>query len=325
MSCVNPNLINATVLPSGEVRYTFRGAGLYRVDEVSSPAELANSGSYNFLAPCGKCPGCRMDRAKEWCDRLCLEYYDNDCRAVFLTLTYNNDNLPIYNTPDGYYSTLDKSDWQAFMKRLRNRFSSKIRFFACGEYGPTTHRPHYHAIIFGITLSDLGELDPVGSNEFGQPYFSSSVISDCWTAGYHTASPVDYLCIRYVARYNLKKFAATIDSDDFVWTDPEFTLMSRRPGIGYLKIADYLQKGITSVSVPFASGPQVIDIPTKAIRSFLTTSPGDFLSGLLYNRSLSCYNNLRSELDITGLSGDVYFNRLSDRYNKSINIHRRTV
>lgn len=326
MSCINPNLIRATLLPSGEVRYMFSGAGLYRTDEISSPADLATNGSYSFLAPCGKCPGCRLDRAKEWSDRLCLEYYDNDCKAVFLTLTYNNDNLPIYNTPDGYCNTLDKRDWQDFMKRLRNRFSARLRFFACGEYGPSTHRPHYHAIIFGITLSDLGSLDQVGSNEFGQAYYSSSVIGNCWSSGFHTVSDVDYLCIRYVARYNLKKFASTLDNDiDFTWSDPEFTLMSRRPGIGYLKLSDYLEQGVTSISVPFASGPQIIAIPTKAIRRFLPNFSEDFLDGLLYNRSLSCYNHLRSELASTGLSGDAYFRRLSDRYSKSIEIHRRSI
>lgn len=302
----------------------FCGAGVYRTNEVSSPADLATNGSYSFLAPCGKCSGCRLDRAKAWCDRLCLEYYDNDCKAVFLTLTYDNDNLPIYNTPDGYYSTLDKRDWQLFLKRLRSKTSSRLRFFACGEYGPTTHRPHYHAIIFGVTLQELGELDPVGSNEFGQPYFSSSLIRSCWSSGYHTVSNVDYLCIRYVARYNLKKFAFSFDSD-FTWSDPEFTLMSRRPGIGYLRLRDYLDQGVTSVSVPFASGPKIIPLPTQAIRPFLSSFSDTFLDNLLYNRSLSCYNKLRSELTFTGLSGDEYFHRMSDRYSKSIQIHRRTV
>ena len=29
----------------------------------------------------------------------------------------------------------------------------KIRYFACGEYGDRTARPHYHAIVFGLSLS----------------------------------------------------------------------------------------------------------------------------------------------------------------------------
>ena len=44
----------------------------------------------------------------------------------FVTLTYNDDNLP----PD---LSLDKRAFQLFMKRLRKRVKVPIRFFACGE------------------------------------------------------------------------------------------------------------------------------------------------------------------------------------------------
>lgn len=36
------------------------------------------------------------------------------------------------------------------MKRLRKYLEPvKVRFFACGEYGDNTYRPHYHLILFG--------------------------------------------------------------------------------------------------------------------------------------------------------------------------------
>lgn len=49
-------------------------------------------------------------------------------------------------------STLRYTDVQKFLKRLR-RYNEKkglpcIRYCYCGEYGPTTARPHYHLLLF---------------------------------------------------------------------------------------------------------------------------------------------------------------------------------
>lgn len=128
--------------------------------------------------PCGRCIGCRLERSKVWAIRCMHEaaIFDNNC---FVTLTYDNDNLP----DDG---SLIKSDWQLFMKRLRKRLVPKnpysfnndfdkwdawqlkygIRFFMCGEYGQDQDyalegisklgRPHYHAILFNYNPMDLG-------------------------------------------------------------------------------------------------------------------------------------------------------------------------
>ena len=47
---------------------------------------------------------------------------------------------------------LKKSDFQKFIKRLRKDYD--IKYFACGEYGDKTLRPHFHAILFGVNFSD---------------------------------------------------------------------------------------------------------------------------------------------------------------------------
>ena len=40
-------------------------------------------------------------------------------------------------------------------KRLRDRVGyGRFRFYACGEYGETTNRPHYHAILFNYDFPD---------------------------------------------------------------------------------------------------------------------------------------------------------------------------
>lgn len=47
---------------------------------------------------------------------------------------------------------LRKDDLQKFLKRFRYYVSkvtkSKVRYFACGEYGPVHYRPHYHLLLF---------------------------------------------------------------------------------------------------------------------------------------------------------------------------------
>lgn len=70
---------------------------------------------------------------------------------MFLTLTYNNENLP-------RDFSLHKEHLQLFWKRVRKRLPEgrKIKYYNCGEYGdkptlPYKHgRPHYHAIVFGL-------------------------------------------------------------------------------------------------------------------------------------------------------------------------------
>ena len=67
--------------------------------------------------------------------------------ASFITLTYHDDHLP----PNG---SLVKEDAVKFMKRLRKSTDIKIRYYLTGEYGDTTQRPHYHAILYGLGLNN---------------------------------------------------------------------------------------------------------------------------------------------------------------------------
>lgn len=54
------------------------------------------------------------------------------------------------------YLTLDREDIKKWKKRVKinyeRRFGRKLQlnYIICGEYGPKTHRPHYHAMFFGL-------------------------------------------------------------------------------------------------------------------------------------------------------------------------------
>lgn len=80
---------------------------------------------------CGTCSECRISKSKDWSARCYLESL-NWPKNCFITLTYNNENLPKNRS-------LVKRDLQLFWKNLRKR-GYKVRYMACGEYGPTTLR-----------------------------------------------------------------------------------------------------------------------------------------------------------------------------------------
>jgi hypothetical protein len=161
--------------------------------------------------PCGTCIGCRKARAREWAFRCSLELQEHD-DACWATLTYDDDHLP---------PTLSKAHLQGFHKRLRARVAPRrVRFFASGEYGERTERPHYHTILYGVRDADE--------------------IKAAWPFGYARVDPISPAAIAYVAGYCSKKIGWKLEKGERVDYEtgevyeyqPPFVLMSRRPGIG---------------------------------------------------------------------------------------------
>lgn len=145
--------------------------------------------------PCGGCLPCRINRASAWCLRMFHELDAWDNKALFVTFTYSDENLPA----DG---TLVVAHLQLFWKRLRKRLpkGSRISYYAVGEYGETTNRPHYHAIIYGLSFSDVEYLH-VGASSF--PYHP--LVSESWKLGMIHIGTVTTDSISYVAGYVTKK------------------------------------------------------------------------------------------------------------------------
>lgn len=140
--------------------------------------------------------------------------------GAFITLTYSDDNVPYTTNSEGeIIQTLVKKDFQLFMKRLRKEQSKvsqeKIRFFACGEYGGKTLRPHYHALIWGVLPEVKKKIDTI------------------WNLGYVTIGNIESHSIRYVTNYMMKK-----NVENPRGSQKYFTLMSRKPGIGFGYVED---------------------------------------------------------------------------------------
>lgn len=186
----------------------------------------------SILIPCGQCIGCRLDYSREWAVRMMAElnYHDS---AYFVTLTYNDDNLPMseYVDDDGVIqsiATLCKRDCQLFFKRLRK--DQEVRYYLAGEYGPTTARPHYHAIIYGLELNDLIYYK---DTDLGFSLYTSPYLAKKWQKGHVIVGNVSFESCAYVSRYICSKLKGDLSElyDRYNLT-PEFSLMSRRPGIG---------------------------------------------------------------------------------------------
>lgn len=111
-----------------------------------------------------------------------------------------------------------------FLKRLRKR-AGQFRYFACGEYGETTGRPHYHLLLFGLDLE--GE-------RVGKDLYRSPLLSEVWPFGDHTFGRATPAAANYIAKYNLKRVGdgAVFDITTGELKQAPFLRMSRRPGIG---------------------------------------------------------------------------------------------
>jgi hypothetical protein len=182
---------------------------------------------------CGQCLGCRIDKSRQWAVRCMHEasLYENNC---FLTLTFSPESL----SKRKYSYSLDVTEFQKFMKRLRKKYGGGIRFFHCGEYGDKYGRPHYHALLFNHDFEDK-ELFAVRD---GYRLYSSESLSRLWPYGFATIGDVTFESAAYVARYVMKKITGEDAEEHYRIVDPEtgeiyqrkpeYITMSRRPGIG---------------------------------------------------------------------------------------------
>lgn len=186
--------------------------------------------NYSFQIPCGYCCGCRLDYSRSWAVRLSNELRMHK-HAYFLTLTYDDDNLP-------KNLSLDKTHHQLFLKRLRKKFKQRnIRYFHCGEYGERTKRPHYHTILFGLELTDLVYYK---KTERGDKLYNSKTFDKLWKLGRVIIGDVTFDSCAYVARYTMKKWKGDKEKvlKHYDGRLPEYATMSRRPGIG----TEYVKK-----------------------------------------------------------------------------------
>jgi len=188
----------------------------------------------DFRVPCGKCLQCKKKRRQDWGLRLEHEYLGSDS-AYFITLTYGEWSVP--RTKEGYL-TLNKKHLQDYIKRLRNdhikyvskelkipkkevkNVSKPIRYYAVGEYGSKTRRPHYHLLLFNYDIGNVRSIITQWKDTTtGLPYGNVDIGKDPKTG---QLGGVRAKSINYVTKYMHKQFNLKTDK-----RNPPFTLMSK--------------------------------------------------------------------------------------------------
>lgn len=258
--------------------------------------------------PCGCCRECLDNISRSWAFRILQEasLYDNN---YFVTFTYNDENLP-----QDYM--LDESFFQDFNKALKTNLTrlgldSTFRFYGVGEYGSKSARPHYHCIYFNLNLDDL-KFEYV--DEKGHLHFSSKLMEKVHGKGFVDIAGVDVGSACYVARYCEKKRRLNKSEKQTLLKKniiPEFSRMSRRPGIGASAFDSMLKDFENGVTSHFIKGSS-FSLPlyyTKKIKELLQGT------SILEEYEKQCMENSMSKLmeylevsDKTNL--DVYLESL---------------
>lgn len=212
--------------------------------ECFHPYEIVQNG-FTQQVRCGHCLSCLAHRQAEWTSRLRIELEADPEKCYFVTLTYNDDNLPTVQ-PDlscDPVPAVSKRDVQLFHMAIRKRVQqgfftddtlykcglrslpdiikvdpeTRFRYYLTSEYGPNGNRPHYHGFYVGLP-------------EDG--YLTQVLLENSWHRGFVSVERArSEAAAAYVAKY--------LVNDSLVKPLPgaprPFALMSKGLGAAYLE------------------------------------------------------------------------------------------
>jgi len=163
-------------------------------------------------AACGQCTNCRINHKLRWMGRMALEakYGHPGIPGAFITLTYDDDHLES--------ESLIRKHLTQFVDELKRRVGPKERYFAVGEYGSQTFRPHFHVIHFGGWGNDAWQ----------------KIYKGCWRRGNIMVGQAQAAAQNYVAGYVTKKLDKLHhDTIQEQGLEPELFSCSLKPTLGY--------------------------------------------------------------------------------------------
>lgn len=160
---------------------------------------------------------------------------------AFVTLTYSENELVTasgrsVSSGENGFASLQPDHLQNFFKRFRKAIEPlRIRYYAVGEYGDETWRPHYHAALFSYPTCRRGRtlrLPGSGRPRWDKCCVQCSLVGRSWTHGDVDLGTLETSSAQYLAGYVTKKMT---HAEDFRLDGrlPEFSRMSLRPGIGH--------------------------------------------------------------------------------------------
>lgn len=296
-----------------------------------SKVQVPGLSSTHYNVPCGQCWQCQQAKRDSFYIRNFFEYLhtkENNGWTLFLTLTYNDENLPkVHGIP-----CFRKEDVQKYMKRFRMRLTrhlaflyrangspkasdiakllvkENIRYFVSSENGEKRHRPHYHILIYCLS-------DKIS------PWLGRSIACNSWGLGFAVPSEqnfgfVDSLSgIKYVSKYVGK---STTDDAYYYRCIDVFSERLKRLESQHSSLVKWLDDDKSSVDVlPKVERLHYLILETRQIVSDLSDNKPFLLcsKGLgMFALSKFCPTNYRLTRELFGL-GKI---NISGSDNKSI-------
>lgn len=169
--------------------------------------------------------------------------------SSFITLTYSDEAVP-----DGH--SLQPKHLQDWLKRFRKAIEPlRVRYYAVGEYGDESQRPHYHVAMFGYPSCRYGVST---YNRYRNKCCDRcDLVSQTWGHGHVLLGQLEQASAQYIVGYVTKKMTSSSD-DRLNGRYPEFARMSRRPGIG-VGALDAIFDSITKFNLDFTE----TDVPVS--------------------------------------------------------------
>lgn len=194
---------------------------------------------------CNKCLACLSYRQGGWLVRIRQEIEDS-AGAYFVTLTYNDDHLPMFQPHDlseDPIPCVSKKDIQKLHMDMRKRFQQgfytdhslvpfggkpitidlssfvKFKYYLTSELGPHGNRPHYHGLYFHLP---------------DDPFLVENLFRSLWGKGFVYVEPARTEAAgAYVTKYLINDSFVPLPSYEEGYPRM-FALMSKGLGKSYL-------------------------------------------------------------------------------------------
>lgn len=242
-----------------------------------------------LLVPCGTCFACLRNRRNSISFRLLQEYLNSD-KAFFITLTVNDDNMPLFeNNP--------KEVFRKWFEHLRYKTGKSPRHWIVSELGHQTHRLHFHGLIFN-------------------PQFSAEELSKLWKYGFSYVGYCNERTISYIVKYITKP---QLEKEGY----KPFILQSNRPGLGHSFLTPSTINQLRNAKIPVVySGRCRISLPRYYFNKIFTEDERR-KKIIDYNRSLieNPFDYLRQRLLESKTSSiSEYLDKVKQHYQISLRL-----
>lgn len=203
--------------------------------------------------------------------------------TYFYTLTYDDDHVP--KTEAGH-QTLRKRQFQKWLDAQRKAFPA-LRYYAVGEYGDKSFRPHYHLAVFCLSHRE--------NDQF----------ADKWPYGFVSRAEMSVERAGYLAKYAAKKLHKADDPRLKADMEPEYRASSKNPPLG--------ESFVDALAATYRT-----DAGRSVLERFGDVVPQVQIAGRIYPLDGYMLTKLRSRLSIpekhhARLANEAYFVRSIDR------------